>query len=163
MKTLVILKPDALERGLSEILIQTIQSKGFHIEEQKTLTATHDLLTKHYPESMAMEIAIKMSEAMGKEVAEEDGKAVLNGLRKFMLRGPIKVLVVSSSSENTVSDFRELIGATNPATAKKGTLRGDYGIDSYEESNRTGRPVENLIHASDSNESAEREIKIWFE
>ena len=160
-KTLVILKPDAVEQKLIGKIISMIEDNNFTINQMRLANASIDQLRSHYPDSMAEIIAEKMGEAMNKVVSIDEGMNVLNGLRNFMNRGPVVLLEVGGD-ENVISNFRELVGSTNPASASKTSIRGKYGTDSYAKANKTGRPVENLIHASDSTESAEKELSIWF-
>ena len=79
----------------------------------------------------------------------------------FLGSGPVVAMIVEGP-EGTIQKIRDLVGATSPEYADKGTIRGDYGIDSYAKANGEGRALENLVHASESVPEAAREIKLWF-
>ena len=130
-RTLVLLKPDAVERGLIGFIIARIEAKGLTIVELELRALDTDILARHYEEHI--------------------GKPFYNDLVAFMSRGPIVALVVEGP-EGTWEVVRAMMGATNPRQAAPGTIRGDLGI----------LFTENLVHGSDSLESAEREINIFF-
>lgn len=161
MSTLVILKPDALERKLVDKIIQEILNRGFTIKKQKEILATPEQLKKHYPNSMADSFAKKISRDDDRSSIEE-GQKILDRLRSFMCRGPIIVMEITSSTPNLVKRFRNLIGSTNPPDADNNSIREKFGVDSFEDAGRENRTLENLIHASDSEENAKKEINIWF-
>ena len=131
-RTLILLKPDAVQRGLVGELIMRIERKGLKLAAMKLMSVTEDLAQQHY--------------------AEHIGKPFFDGLVAFITSSPVVALVVEG--ENAVLTMRNtLMGATNPQEAATGTIRGDYGMT-------IGM---NLIHGSDSTESAERELGIFFE
>ena len=133
-RTLVLVKPDAVRRGLTGEVIRRIEAKGYRLARLELRTATLDLLAEHY--------------------AEHHGKPFYEPLVEFMLSGPVVAMVVEG--ERVVEGFRALAGATDPTVALPGTIRGDLGRD-------WGLAVQqNLVHGSDAVESAEREIGIWF-
>lgn len=129
-RTLILLKPDAVRRGLVGVILERYERKGMTIEALKLLQPTAELADQHYAEHVA--------------------KDFYPPLRDFITSGPAVAAVLSG--ERAVSVVRALNGATDGATAAPGTIRGDYSA-----SNR-----ENLVHGSDSAESADREISIWF-
>ena len=130
-RTLILLKPDAVQRGLVGELITRIERKGLKLAAMKLMSVTDDLAQQHY--------------------AEHIGKPFFDGLVAFITSSPVVALVVEG--ENAVLTMRNtLMGATNPQEAATGTIRGDFGMT-------IGM---NLIHGSDSAESAEREIDIFF-
>lgn len=133
-KTLVLLKPDTVERGLIGEVIARIERKNYVIERLALLRPTDEQLTEHYD-----------------ELAD---KPFFPGLVEYMSSGPIVALVVGG--DRVIEGIRSLCGVTDPTAAAPGTIRGDFGRE------WTGGPIKNLIHASDSPESAEREIGIWF-
>jgi len=100
--------------------------------------------------------------AAGQKVksAEDQGRKVVTWLRKFITSGPIVAMVLEG--EDAVSVAREVTGFTDPAAAKKGTIRGDFGTDNILEANQEERPVWNLIHASGSEKEAKKELELWF-
>jgi len=133
-RTLVLVKPDGVERGLIGEILGRIERKGYAIVELLMLNATHQMLAEHYE--------------------EHEGKDFFEPLVNFMASGPIVAAVVEG--ERVIEGIRALTGVSDPTLAEPGTIRGDYGRD-------WGEGVQkNLIHASDSTLSAEREIEIWF-
>lgn len=130
-RTLVLLKPDAVRRGLTGEIISRIERKaGWRITALELRVLDTDTLEQHY--------------------GEHKGKPFYDTLLTFMTSGPVVALIVEG--ERVVAGLRALAGPTDPIAAPPGTVRGDYGVIVQE----------NLIHASDSEESAEREIKIFF-
>ena len=133
-RTLVLLKPDAVRRGLVGEIIRRIEAKGYTLVALDLRAATPELLAAHY--------------------AEHEGKPFYEPLVEFMLSGPVVAMVLEG--ERCIEGFRSVAGATDPTVAAPGTVRGDLGRD-------WGLKVQqNLVHGSDSPESAEREIGIWF-
>ena len=133
-RTLILVKPDGVKRGLTGQIIARIEAKGYTIAELKQVTATREVLAQHY--------------------AEHEGKPFYEPLVEFMLSGPVVAIV--AAGHNVITGFRSLAGTTDPTTAAPGTIRGDLGRD-------WGLKVQqNLVHGSDSEESAAREIGIWF-
>ncbi len=130
-RTLVICKPDAVERGLVGEIIGRLESKGLTIAAAELRSLDADTLSRHYEEHI--------------------GKGFYDDLVAFMSRSPAMVLVVEGA-EDTFAVVRTLMGTTNPREAAPGTIRGDFGLIM----------TENLVHGSDSVESAEREIGIFF-
>src|SRR3954463_11054760 len=133
-RTLVLVKPDGVSRGLVGEVIRRIETKGYTLSRLELRTATPELLAEHY--------------------AEHRGKPFYDPLVEFMLSGPVAAMVVEG--QRAVEGFRALAGATDPSVAAPGTIRGDLGRD-------WGLSVQqNIVHGSDAVESAEREIEIWF-
>ncbi|MCI0142963.1 nucleoside-diphosphate kinase [Arthrobacter bambusae] len=133
-RTLVLIKPDGVARNLSGNILARIESKGYSLVELKKVNATRDLLQQHYEEHL--------------------GKPFYEPLVEFMLSGPVVAAIFEG--HRVIEGFRSLAGTTDPTTAAPGTIRGDFGRD-------WGLAVQqNLVHGSDSVDSAEREIKIWF-
>ncbi len=133
-RTLVLVKPDGVRRGLSGEILRRIETKGYTLRAVELKNATTELLAAHY--------------------AEHQGKPFYAPLVEFMMSGP--VLAVVAEGEGVIPGFRSLAGATNPTDAAPGTIRGDLGRD-------WGTKVQqNLVHGSDSAESAAREIALWF-
>ncbi len=130
-RTLVLLKPDAVERRLVGSIISRFEAKDLTIAAMELRTLDSDILARHYDEHV--------------------GKGFYDDLVAFMGRGPVVALVVEGP-EDTWEVVRTMMGATNPRKAAPGTIRGDLGI----------LFTENLVHGSDSLESAEREVNIFF-
>ncbi len=133
-KTLILVKPDGVRRGLVGEVISRIESKGYVIEAVRMLQADAALLEKHY--------------------AEHVGKPFYEPLVEFMMSGPIVAIVASGN--RVIEGFRSLAGATDPTVAAPGTIRGDLARD------QGTKVMQNLVHGSDSPESAAREIQIFF-
>jgi len=134
-KTLVLVKPDGVARGLVGEVIARIEAKGYAISELRMLQADRALLEKHY--------------------AEHQGKPFFEPLVEFMMSGPIVALVAEGN--RVIEGFRSLAGVTDPTVAAPGTIRGDLASD------QGTKVVQNIVHGSDSPESAAREIAIFFE
>ena len=133
-KTLILVKPDGVARGLVGEVISRIESKGYSIDAVRMLKADRSLLEKHY--------------------AEHVGKPFYEPLVEFMMSGPIVAIVASGN--RVIEGFRSLAGVTDPTVAAPGTIRGDLARD------QGTKVVQNIVHGSDSPESAAREIQIFF-
>lgn len=133
-RTLVLLKPDAVQRGLRGEILRRIEAKGYDVLALAQRTATAEELAAHY--------------------AEHEGKPFYPGLVEYMGQGPLVALV--AEGEGVIAGFRSLAGATNPTAAAPGSIRGDLARE------RDLPVIQNLVHGSDSEESAAREIGIWF-
>lgn len=133
-QTLVLVKPDGVKRNLIGEIIRRIETKGYVIVDMKKLTPSRELLAQHY--------------------AEHEGKPFYEPLVEFMASGDVVALKVEGN--RVIEGFRVLAGATDPTAALPGTIRGDLGRD-------WGLKVQqNLVHGSDSVESATRELALWF-
>lgn len=160
-RTLVVIKPDGVERGMVEEIIKRYEKAGLKIVKRKKLTVDKEFVKKHYPDSMAKVLGSKAQAAGAKiDNLEEHGKKVLGWLRGYISSGPVVALIIEG--KNAIKRVREVTGYTDPATAEKGTIRGDLGNDSILKATEEGRVVYNLIHASGNKEEAEAEIKLWF-
>ncbi len=162
-KTLVLIKPDAVARGLTEEIIKRYAAAGLTVVKRKEMIAPISIIEKHYP--MDPDYLRSIGEktiAAGQQVknAEDQGKKVVTWLRKFITSGPIVALLLEG--EDAIKLARKTTGFTDPSTAEKGTIRGDLGIDNILKANTEERPVYNLIHASGSEEEAKKEIELWF-
>jgi nucleoside-diphosphate kinase len=133
-KTLILVKPDGVARGLVGEVISRIEAKGYAIDSLRMLQADRALLEKHY--------------------AEHVGKPFYEPLVEFMMSGPIVAIVASGN--RVIEGFRSLAGVTDPTVAASGTIRGDLARD------QGTKVVQNIVHGSDSPESAAREIQIFF-
>jgi nucleoside-diphosphate kinase len=133
-ETLVLVKPDGVARNLTGEILRRIEAKGYALTDIRMVEADRSLLAQHY--------------------AEHEGKPFYEPLVEFMESGPIVAIRVAG--ERVIEGFRSLAGTTDPTTATPGTIRGDLGRD-------WGAKVQqNLVHGSDSPESAERELALWF-
>lgn len=160
--TLVILKPDAVERNLTGEIIRRYENGGLKIKNVKyLLNVEKRIISEHYSDSMAESLGRK-SEKAGEKVKnlKEQGLRILKWNRDYITRGP--VIAIIFNGESATKRGREITGYTDPFSAEKGTIRGDLGIDSIIKANKENRAVENLIHASGNIEEAEKEINLWF-
>lgn len=134
-ETLILIKPDGVARNLTGEILRRIEAKGYQLVDIKLVSAERDLLGRHYEEHV--------------------GKPFYEPLVEFMESGPIVAMRVAGN--RVIEGFRSLAGTTDPTTAAPGTIRGDLGRD-------WGLKVQqNLVHGSDSTESAERELALWFD
>jgi nucleoside-diphosphate kinase len=161
-KSLVVLKPDALERKLIGEIIKRFETVGLQIVASKILVPSEDLLLKHYPTTLAPIIGEK-SKSAGTDVGSnptEYGLKVLSWNRNYMMRGNVFAFIIQGN--NAITRIRSIVGATNPPLAQPGTIRFDFGVDSIDFANSENRGTENLVHASGSEEEAQFEINLWF-
>ena len=133
-ETLVLIKPDGVARNLTGEILRRVEAKGYQLVELRMLQPDRGLLAQHY--------------------AEHEGKPFYEPLLEFMESGPVVVARVAGN--RVIEGFRSLAGTTDPTAAAPGTIRGDFGRD-------WGlRVQQNLVHGSDSPESAARELALWF-
>ena len=133
-ETLVLIKPDGVARSLTGEILRRIEAKGYSLVDLRMLQADRELLAQHY--------------------AEHEGKPFYEPLVEFMESGPI--VAIRLAGNRVIEGFRSLAGTTDPTTAAPGTIRGDLARD-------WGLKVQqNLVHVSDSPESAQRELALWF-
>ena len=161
-RTLVLLKPDSVQRSLVGEIISRIERVGLKIVANKMVLANSKQIEDHYLVDPNWKITTgsKQNDSITKEAAESRGEKILEGLQYFLTSGPIIALVVEGA--HAVPLTRKLVGSTEPLTSDVGTIRGDYVLDSYEMADDGGRAIKNLIHASSSIEDAEKEINVWF-
>lgn len=162
-RTLILIKPDAVRKNLTDEIIRRYEAAGLKVIKRKDLVAPLDIIEKHYPMNPDYLKSIgEKTIAAGQQVksAEDQGRKVVTWLRKFITSGSIVALLLEG--EDAVALARKTTGFTDPATAEKGTIRGDLGTDNILDANRKQRPVWNLIHASGSLIEAKKEIELWF-
>ena len=133
-RTLILVKPDGVARSLVGEVVSRVERKGYKVVGLKMMTPTREILAKHY--------------------AEHEGKPFYEPLLEFMLSGPIVAMIAEGN--RVIEGFRKLAGTTDPTTAEPGTIRGDLARD------QGTKVVQNIVHGSDSPESAAREIAIFF-
>jgi nucleoside-diphosphate kinase len=161
-ETLVILKPDALERNLTGALIDRFERAGLKVLDVRYYAKVDEaLLRKHYPDAMAESLGRKAQQATtGIVDPVAHGMKVLERLRRYFTWSP--VIAIKFGGEDAIQVVRRVTGYTDPATAEKGTIRSDYGVDSIARSTAEGRALENLIHTSGNIEEAKAELALWF-
>lgn len=167
-KTLVLLKPDSVQRGLIGEIISRFERKGLKLVAMKMVWPDKSLAQKHYdmPESDKILLGERTLAAyrekgvdLGKkpvEIAENIQKRLV----KYLTTGPVVAMVIEGA--HAIASVRKIRGATNPLQADIGTITADYTIDSYFLSDPDERSIRNLVHASGSLDEAKREVSLWF-
>lgn len=143
--TFVMLKPDALERNLVDLIILDFQQAGYTIKRRQLVNVDEQTILTHYDEVIA--------------------RVSLPGFKERILEVFVNqdvVILEVEKNEDVVASVREFIGKTNPKEADPRSIRGKYGDDDMNKAIAQGRLVRNLVHASDSNESAQNELALWF-
>ncbi|OGG41549.1 hypothetical protein A2837_02560 [Candidatus Kaiserbacteria bacterium RIFCSPHIGHO2_01_FULL_46_22] len=167
-RSLVLLKPDTLQRSLVGEVIARFERVGLKLSAMKMVMATEEQLFAHYNKDDAWflrkgEGVVKDMEANNMKVEKEPieyGKDIIRNLARYMMAAPVVAIVIEGNQ--AVAVVSKLVGGTEPATSDVGTIRGDYTVDSYSHATVENRGVRNLVHQSESPEEAEREIKLWF-
>jgi nucleoside-diphosphate kinase len=168
-RTLVIIKPDGIQRSLMGEIIGRYERIGLKLVAMKMLVPTEEMVEQHYTldpkwRKITGEKTIKGYKDKGLKPWTEDPlevtKVLLEKLKKYMTSGPVIAMVWQGT--HAVKIVRKLTGGTEPLMSDVGTIRGDYVLDSYQISDGDGRAIRNLVHASGSAEEAEDEIKHWF-
>ncbi|MCM2325460.1 MAG: nucleoside-diphosphate kinase [Candidatus Woesearchaeota archaeon] len=139
-RTLVLLKPDAVQRGLIGEIITRFEKVGLKMVGMKMVWVDRDFSKKHYKDHVE--------------------KGFYKGLEDFIVEGPLLALAVEGI--HAVELIRKMVGSTEPRKALPGTIRGDFAQHSYEYADKKGIAIKNLIHASDTAENAKRELELWF-
>ncbi len=145
-RTLVLVKPDGVRRGLAGEILARLERAGLKIVAMKMVRATRPQAEKHYTYE---------------DIAVRHGEAVRNQLLDYITAGPVVAAVFEGDA--CIEVVRKLAGATEPRKAAPGTIRGDYCHHTFALGNAAGKPVHNVIHASATVEDAAREIPIWFD
>jgi len=170
-RTLVIIKPDGVQRSLIGEIIKKYEQTGLKLVGLKMMIPSQDFAVKHYYEVGGEEwienVGEKARAAYEKkgmkspyETNKENGWAVLKANAKYLSSGPVVCMVWEGNS--AVALCRKITGGTEPLSSDVGTVRGDFTLDSYALADVDQRSVRNLIHASGSSEDAQKEIPIWF-
>lgn len=173
-RTVVLIKPDGVKRGLIGDIIQRFEKTGLKIIALKMVWADRDLAMKHYPDSrtdLLKGIGIKTLETyrkygldLGEEInkmkPEDIGRMVNNWNIDFITSGPVVAILLEGL--HAIDNVRMIVGNTMPTFAQPGTIRGDYSIDAASLANVKKRAVRNLVHASGNAEEAKYEEQLWF-
>lgn len=172
-QTVVLIKPDGVKRGLVGEIVTRFERAGIKIAAMKMVWVEEELVSKHYPDSedylrnlgrKSLESYQKYGQDPKEELGTKDGLEIGKMVRKwlvdFIVSGP--VVAVLFEGPHVVEQVRMMVGATIPAQAVPGTIRGDFSIESADVANSQKRPVANLVHASGSVEEAEFEKQLWF-
>jgi nucleoside-diphosphate kinase len=145
-RTLVILKPDALQRGIAGEILSRFERVGLKIVAAKMLSPDYDHYYHHY-------------ETIGKMISRR-GEEAFEATLEMMQRGPVLAMVLEGVE--AVEQVRKMVGTTEPKAAQPGTIRGDFAHVSFKHANSTGLGIANLIHASGDTKEAAEEITHWF-
>jgi len=172
-RTLVIVKPDAYQRGLTGVILARLEQRGLVVEAMRVSKNETEIIEDHYPRSDEWltavgdktlndyaKLGISARERLGTDDAVGIGRMVRGWLTEFLLSAPVVPMVISGN--RAIETVRKIVGHTLPVAAAPGTIRGDYSSDSPDIANEEQRPVKNLVHASGDPEEAAREIKLWF-
>jgi nucleoside-diphosphate kinase len=146
-RTLIVLKPDAVQRGIVGEVLSRFEKAGFKIVATKMLQPDYDHYHQHY-------------EGIG-TLKTRKGGDIFESQLKSMLDGPVIALVLEGV--DAVETVRKMVGSTEPKSALPGTIRGDFAHVSYSAANASGRSVSNIIHASADGGEAKQEIAHWFQ
>ncbi len=173
-KTLVLVKPDGVRRGIVGEVISRFEKAGLKIIGLKLVWVGDDIVTKHYPESRIEllrgigEKTLKVYQEFGKDPGEsfgtmdpvEIGRLINKWNIEYLTSGPVVAMLLEG--HQAIASVRRITGFTLPNLAQPGTIRGDYSIDSTVLANERKRPVRNIIHASGTVEEAKYEEELWF-
>lgn len=172
-KTVLIIKPDGVKRGLVGEIISRIEKRGLKFIALEMIQATPEQIDSHYPKDdnwikrlgektlkNYKEYGIDPKKEFGTDDALEIGKHVRSWLMNFMTSGPLVKGVVSGV--HAIDMVRKIAGPTMPAQAEMGTIRGDFSVDDATAANRDKRAIHNIVHTSETLEEAEHEINFWF-
>lgn len=168
-KSLIIIKPDGVQRSLIGEIIKRIERVGFKLIALKFEIPTKEKAVEHYtidPHWVLKtgEKALLANQKRGEDISGIDpllyGGTILHKLQNYITSGPVVVMVWQGA--HVVEVVRKLVGSTEPKSSDVGTIRGDFVHDSYEIANIENRSVKNVLHASSSVEDAEKEIAVWF-
>ena len=167
--SLVLIKPDGVQRSLVGDIINRFEKKGLKIKAMKMLVPSIEQCESHYNKDD--EWFLKKGEGIVGDLkkdglpiekeAIEYGRDIIRTIVKYMTGGPVVAMVLEGHAAPDV--VTNLVGGTEPNTADVGTIRGDYTIDSFYMATIDNRAVRNLIHCSEDTDEAERETKIWFD
>lgn len=167
-RTLIILKPDTVQRSLIGEVIKRFERTGLKFTAMKMFVPEKDKLMVHYNKDEAWFLKkgnriIEDLKAQGLPVEKDPiayGRGIIDTIVTYMTVAPVIAMVLEGNQ--AVAVVTKLVGTTEPSTSDVGTIRGDYTVDSYGHSSYENRAVRNLIHCSESPEEAEREIAVWF-
>ncbi|MCC7356322.1 MAG: nucleoside-diphosphate kinase [Candidatus Doudnabacteria bacterium] len=172
-RTLVLIKPDGVKRGLTGEVLQRIERRGLKVVAIKMVEVGRPHLEDHFPKTDEWvgrlgdkglktfnDYQLDPKDVMGTDDRMEIGKKVKESLFAYMTSGPIIALVVEGI--HAIDMVRKVAGHTLPVFADMGTIRGDYSVDSPAVANVEGRAIYNIMHASETPEEAQNEINLWF-
>lgn len=172
-RTVVVFKPDSVERGLVGEILARFERAGIRIVGSKTVKASKPFIGLHYPDKEEFlrrvgektiqeygDAGLDPKQELGTLNPLELGKQIREWSVEYLAEGPVIAFVLEGPQ--AVKIIRKMVGALSPSTSAPGTIRGDYSVDSSFVANRERRSIRNLIHASGNPEEAQEEIKLWF-
>lgn len=172
-RTVVIVKPDGVKRGLVGEIISRFERRGLKVIALEMFWATREQMNDHYPKSEAWitrigektlsnykQYGLDAQKEMGTDDPAEIGKMVRTWLLDYMTSGPLVKTIVKGV--HAVDMVRKIAGHTLPSLAEMGTIRGDFSVDAATAANRDKRAIHNIVHASETPQEAEHEIQFWF-
>ena len=173
-RTLVLMKPDAVVRGIVGEIITRFEKVGLKIVAAKMIVADEELINQHYPSSRkdfitgigqktldnSKELGIDTKKIFGTENPHKLGLEIHQWNTEYMQSGPLFAMVLEGP--HAIATVRKIRGFTLPSKAQPGTITGDYSFDSSVLANRNKRPIRNLVHASGNEEEAKFEVGLWF-
>ena len=172
-RTIILIKPDGVKRGLIGEIISRIEKRGLKIIALEMFQATRDQIDKHYPKDKKWitrigEKTLKNFKDYNTDVKKqmktndpfEIGKMVRGWLITFMVSGPMVKIVVEGI--HAIEMVRKIVGSSLPSEADMGTIRGDFSVDDATAANRDKRAIHNIVHASENPSEAKHEIALWF-
>ena len=165
-KSLIILKPDVSARGVIGEIISRFEKVGLKIIAMKMIRSSLEIANIHYKkdDEWLMVVGKKLIKNQNLDSSKEDpmthGQRICDSLARDLTTYPIVAIVLEG--HNTINLVRKMVGEQSPENSAPGTIRGDYSQDTYVLANASDRPLINLVHASDSVETAKKEIDLWF-
>jgi len=172
-KTVVLIKPDGVKRGLVGEVINRIEKRGLKIIALEMFQANEQQIDSHYPQdekwikrigektlSNYEKYGFSAQEELGTEDPLKIGKMVRGWLIDFMVSGPMVKMIVQGI--HSIDMVRKIVGGSMPSQAEMGTIRGDFSVDDATAANKDQRAIHNIIHASETPEEAEHELGFWF-
>jgi nucleoside-diphosphate kinase len=173
-RSLVLIKPDAVQRGIVGEILHRFERAGLKMVAAKLVVVSEELAQKHYPDTKKWKLKvggntihdcekydIDIVESVGTDDPLEVGEKVKQWNVEFLTSGPVLAFVFEGV--HAVERVRAIVGPTVPVLSPAGTIRGDFSLDSAISANRRGRSIYNLVHASGSVEEAKKEIELWFD
>jgi nucleoside-diphosphate kinase len=172
-KTVLLIKPDGVKRGLIGEIISRIEKRGLKIIALQMFWATKEQIDGHYPKDENwirrlgektlknyQEYGFDAKKELGTENPLEIGKMVRGWLIDYLTSGPMVKMVIKGI--HAISMVRKIVGESMPSQAEMGTIRGDFSVDDATAANRDKRAIHNLVHASENEKEAEHELQFWF-
>lgn len=168
-RSLIILKPDAIQRSLMGEIITRFERTGLKFTAMKFFVPTKEQLEEHYNKDDEWflrkgNLVVEELKAHDRPIEKEPieyGREIIDTIVHYMTAAPVLAIIVEGNQ--SVAIIKKIVGSTEPVTSDVGTIRGDFTVDSYGHAAYEDRAVRNLIHCSESPEEAEREIRVWFD